>query len=79
MNYQSQCSEKELFATSGQHIWQIDIVFYTATSQVNEGNSSREEERVRAIGALRSLQSKQKLVAEKRYETHIVSNEEKDK
>ena len=35
-------------------------------------------ERLRALGALRSLRSKQKLAAEKRRETHFLSNEEKE-
>jgi len=38
-----------------------------------------EAERVRAIGALRSLRSKKYLEAEKRRATHFVSNEEKEK
>jgi len=38
-----------------------------------------EAERVRALGALRSLRSKKKLAAEKRQETHLLSNEEKQK
>jgi len=36
-------------------------------------------ERVRALGALGSLRSKKKLAAEKRQETHFLSNEEKEK
>jgi hypothetical protein len=36
-------------------------------------------ERDRVLGALRSLRSKKKLVAEKRPETHYLSNEEKEK
>jgi len=36
-------------------------------------------ERVRALGALRSLRSKKKLAAEKRQETHCLSHEEKQK
>jgi len=43
----------------------------------NEGKSGLEAERVRALGALRSLRSKKKLVAEKWRETHFLSNEEK--
>jgi len=38
-----------------------------------------EAERVRALGALRSLRSKKKLAAEKRRETHFLNNEEKEK
>jgi len=34
---------------------------------------------VQALGALHSLQSKQKLAAEKRWETHILSNKEREK
>jgi len=45
----------------------------------NEGKSGLEEERVRALGELRSLRSKKKLVAEKRRETHFLSNKEKEK
>jgi len=45
----------------------------------NEGKSGLEAERVRALGALRSLRSKKKLAAEKRQETHFSSNEEKEK
>jgi hypothetical protein len=47
--------------------------------QANEGKSGFEAERVRALGALRSLRSKKKLAAEKRRETHFLSNEEKEK
>jgi hypothetical protein len=36
-------------------------------------------ERVRALGALRSLRPKKKLAAEKRQETHFLSNEETEK
>jgi len=36
-------------------------------------------ERVRALGALRNLISKKKLAAEKRRETHFISNEAKAK
>jgi len=45
----------------------------------NEGKSGLEAERVRALGALRSLRFKKKLAAEKRQETHFLSNEEKEK
>jgi len=38
-----------------------------------------EAERVRASGALHSLQSTKKLSVEKRRETHFSSNEEKEK
>jgi len=38
-----------------------------------------EVERVRALGALHSLRSKQKLAVGKRPETHFLSNEEKEK
>jgi len=44
----------------------------------NEGKSGLEAERVRALGALRSLRSKKKLAAEKQRETHFLSNEEKE-
>jgi len=44
-----------------------------------EGKSGLETERVRALGALRSLRSKKKLAAEKRRETHYLSNEKKEK
>jgi len=44
--------------------------------QANEGKSGFEAERVRALGALRSLRSKKKLAAEKRRATHFLSNEE---
>ena len=47
--------------------------------QANKGKSGLEAERVRALGALRSLRSKKKLVAEKRRETHFLSNEERKK
>jgi len=46
---------------------------------VNEGKSGLEPERVQAVGALRSLKSKEKLAAEKPRETHFLSNEEKEK
>jgi len=38
-----------------------------------------EAERIRALGVMRSLRSKKKLAAEKRRETHFLSNEEKQK
>ena len=38
-----------------------------------------EAERIRALGALRSLRSKKKLAAEKRRETHFLSNEDTEK
>jgi len=44
----------------------------------NEGKTRLEAERVRALWALRSLRSKKKLAAEKRRETHFLSNEEKE-
>jgi hypothetical protein len=47
--------------------------------QANEGKSGLDAERVRALGALRSLRSKKKLAAEKRQEMHFLSNEEKEK
>jgi len=47
--------------------------------QANEDKSGLEAERVRAVGALRSLRSKKKLAAEQRRETHFLSNEEKEK
>jgi hypothetical protein len=47
--------------------------------QANEGKSGLVEERIRALGALRSLRSKKKLAAEKRRETHFLNNEEKEK
>jgi hypothetical protein len=47
--------------------------------QANEGKSGLEAERIRALGALRSLRSKKKLAAEKRRETHFLSNEEQEK
>jgi len=46
--------------------------------QANEGKSGSEAERVRALGALRSLRSKQKLAAEKTQETHFLSDEDKE-
>jgi len=46
--------------------------------QANEGKSSLEADRIRALGALRSLRSKKKLAAEKRREMHFLSNEEKE-
>jgi hypothetical protein len=47
--------------------------------QANEGNSGSEAERIRALGAFRSLRSKKKLAAEKRCEMHFLSNEENEK
>jgi len=47
--------------------------------KTNKGISPFEAERVRALGALPSLQSKKKLPAEKRLETHYLSHEEKEK
>jgi len=45
----------------------------------NEGKSGLVAERVRALGALRCLRFKKKLVAEKRCETHFISYEENEK
>jgi len=45
----------------------------------NKGKSGLEAARVRALGALHSLQSKKKLSAEKRREMHFLSNEENEK
>jgi len=47
--------------------------------QANEGKSGLEAESVQALGALRSLRFKKKLPAEKRHETHFLSNEDKEK
>jgi len=47
--------------------------------QVNESRWGLEAEMVRALGALRSLQSKKKIPAEKWRETYCLSNEEKEK
>jgi len=47
--------------------------------QANEGKCGLEAEGVRALRALRSLRSKKKLAAEKRRQTHFLSNEEKEK
>jgi len=44
-----------------------------------EVKSGLDAEKVRALGALRSLRSKKKLAAEKRRETHFLSNQEKEK
>jgi hypothetical protein len=47
--------------------------------QPNNGKSGLVAERIRALRALRSLRSKKKLAAEKRRETHFLSNEEQEK
>jgi len=47
--------------------------------QANQGNSGVEAESVRALGALRSLRSKKERAADKRWETHFSSNEERVK
>jgi len=47
--------------------------------RANEGKSSLEVERVRALGELRSLISKKKLSAEMRRETQFLCHEEKEK
>ena len=47
--------------------------------QANKGKSGLEAERVRGLGTLRSLRSKKKFLAEKRQETHFLTNEEKEK
>jgi len=47
--------------------------------QATEGKSGFEAERVRALGALRSLRSNKRLAAETRREMHFLSNEEKEK
>ena len=47
--------------------------------QENEGKSGFEAERIRTLGALRSLRSKKKLAAEKGREMHFLSNEVKEK
>jgi hypothetical protein len=47
--------------------------------QANKGKSSVEAERVRVLGALRSLQSKMKLAAEKRQATDFLCHKEREK
>jgi len=47
--------------------------------QANKGKSGLEAERVRAWGALRSLRSKKQLAAEKWQETHLSSDDEREK
>jgi hypothetical protein len=47
--------------------------------QANDGKSSLEIERIRALGAFRSLRSKKKLAAEKRSEPQSLSNEYREK
>jgi len=47
--------------------------------KANDSKNGLEAERVRALGALRSVRSKKKLVAEKLREMHFLSNEEKEK
>jgi len=47
--------------------------------QANTGTSGLEGEGVRALGAMCSLRSKKKLSAEKRWETHFLSNEDTEK
>jgi len=46
---------------------------------VNQGKSGLEAERVRPLGALRSLQSEKKLAAKKRQLMHFLSTAEKEK
>jgi len=47
--------------------------------EANEGTSGMDAERVRGLGALSSMQSKKKIVTEKRRETHFLSYEDKEK
>jgi len=47
--------------------------------QPNEGMSGLEAERIRGLGALRSLRSKKKLAAEKQRQMPLLSNEENEK
>jgi hypothetical protein len=47
--------------------------------QAIEGKSGLEEDRIRAVGALRSLKSTKRLAAEKQREMHLLSNEQKEK
>jgi len=47
--------------------------------QANEGKSGLVAESVRGLGVLHGSRSKKTLAAEKRQETHFLSNEEKDK
>jgi len=47
--------------------------------EANKGKSGLEAQRVRALGSLRILHSKKKLVVEKRQETYFLSNEEREK
>jgi len=47
--------------------------------RANEGKSWLEANRILALGALRSVSSKKNLAAEKRRETHFLSNEDKEK
>jgi len=47
--------------------------------QANQGKSGLEAERVRALSALGNLTSEKKLAAEKRRDTHFLSNERKER
>jgi len=47
--------------------------------QANEGKRGLEAERVRALRALHSLQSKKELSVEKRQETHFLGNQKREK
>jgi len=46
--------------------------------QANEGKSGLDAGNVRALGALHNMQPKKKLAAEKRWETHFLSNEDNE-
>jgi hypothetical protein len=47
--------------------------------QTNEGKSGLEADRVRALGAFRTLRSKKKLAAEKQRQTCFLTNAEREK
>jgi hypothetical protein len=67
-----------MFATFGGQIWKSKMRSTKSHHQANEGKSSLDVERVGALGALCGLRSNKSLAAEKRQETHFLSNEEKD-
>jgi len=71
--------QKEPFTTTGSQIWQIDKRSTPWRHPANLGNSGFEAEWVRALGALRSVWSKEKLAGRKRQETQFLSNEDKEK
>jgi len=78
-NYNGQSSETELLPLPAGNYGKSTKRSTQRRHHANESKSGMEAERVRALGGLRSLRSKWKLVVEKCRETNFLSHEETEK